>query len=359
MARIRRAQAKGKKDVKLSQEELKAIERQRQRMQGGGQKKKKEQRFAVPLSHLEPTSRKRIDGAPAGTENSPPLPQAGEAQHRGHPPMGYFPPPSASRPPRPPERSGTISSRPPSRSAVDREQSSSPFSYTYVQRGDQAASIRHSSDPAAGQPRSRGSIYAEPGPMDGAVGSYPSAGPPGQFDPFQYMTGGPRTSYPGVATSSPATRPSVSSSPRTSVPSPRTQPPSGPGPSAAAVNARRVSNRTAGSSSEEETSSEEDDEEVVVVSAKRTSSVEKPGARIVAAVPPPAAPSPAPGPVTRERERIERMRESEVDERRLSREVSPPHQTLRRSPTTKHSSSSSSRKPASGTTSSSSRRRKK
>ncbi|KAM7205514.1 COPII vesicles protein Yip3 [Naviculisporaceae sp. PSN 640] len=356
MARIRRAQAKGKKDVKLSQEELKAIERQRQRMQNGGQKKKKEQRFAVPLSHLEPTSRKRIDAAPAGTENSPP-PEAGEAQHaqhRGYPPMGYFPPPSASRPPRPRERSGTTSSRPSSRSAVDREQSSSPFSYSYVQRGDHAASVRHSSDPAAGQPRSRGSVYGEPGPMDNAVGSYPSSSLPGQFDPFQYMTGGPRTSYPGVATSSPATRQSVSGSPRTSVPSPRTQPPPGPGPSAAVVNARRVSNRTEESSSEEETSSEEeDDEEVVVVSAKRTSSAEKPGARIVTAAPPAAASSPAPGPVTRERERIERMREAE-----LSREVSPPVQTLRRSPT-KQGSSSTSRKPVGGTTSSSSRRRKK
>ncbi|KAM7217389.1 hypothetical protein V8F06_007236, partial [Rhypophila decipiens] len=345
MARIRRAQAKGKKDVKLSQEELKALERQRQRMQGGGQKKQKEQRFAVPLSHLEPTSRKRIDAAP-GAGNSPPQPQApdfDETQHyqqqqqvpppqRGYPPMGYFPPPSASRAPRP--RSGTGNSRPPSRNAVDREQSSSPFSYTYVQRPGPDHAIRHSSDPAA-RPRSRTrSIYGEPGPMNSVPGGYPSSSSgsvPGHFDPFQYMVAGGRASYPTAATGSPATRQSVSGSPRTSVPSPRTQP---PGPSTAAVNARRATNREEEeSSSEEETSSEEDDddeeeEEVVVVAPKRASLGSDQGARIVTAAPP------------------------------LSREASPPLQTLRRSPT-KQGSGSSSRKPVGGGTTSSSRRRKK
>jgi len=323
MARIRRAQAKGKKDVKLSQDELKALERQRQRMQDDGRKKQKEKRFAVPLSHVEPTSRKRVDAAPG---NSPPQPQASDfdeaQQHRGYPPMGYFPPPSsAQRPPRP--RSGTVSSRPPSRSAVDREQSSSPFAYTYVQRAEHAAAVRHSSDPATGRPRSRA-------PSIGGIDTYPPTGTPdgarqsGAFDPFQYMTASNRSSYSG---GSPAMRQPAGGSPRMSGPAPRTN----PGPSASNPSRRQSKDE---SSSEEETSSEEEE------NTRRATPPEDHGARIS----------------TSSGGNRERLREPEADERRLSREQSPP-QALRRSPT--KSGTTSGRKTGGGGTSSGKRRKGK
>ena len=160
-----------------------------------------------------------------------------------------FPPPSASRPPRP--RSGTVNSRPPSRSAVDREQSSSPFAYTYVQRAEHAATARHSSDPATGRPRSRAlSIYGEPGGMDGyaPTGTPEGSRQSGSYDPFQYMAASTRSSY---SAGSPATRQPAGGSPRMSGPSTRAN----PGPSASNPSRRQSRDE---SSSEEETSSEEE-----------------------------------------------------------------------------------------------------
>ncbi|KAK1769852.1 hypothetical protein QBC33DRAFT_301033 [Phialemonium atrogriseum] len=182
LARIRRAQAKGKKDVKLSKGELAALERRRERLNAENSRRKrkeKEPRIAVPLSHLEPTSL-------SGPE--PPGAFGADQEHTNYPPMGYFPPPSGSRT-RP--RSGTSSSqRPPSRNPnVDRSRASSPFRYSYVQPPDFHPSTRHASDPAVG-PRSMGPpSHEEDWPPGLRPGSRQSqAG----VDPFLYMTGGSR-----------------------------------------------------------------------------------------------------------------------------------------------------------------------
>ncbi|KAL2166868.1 hypothetical protein VTG60DRAFT_2047 [Thermothelomyces hinnuleus] len=162
MARIRRAQAKGKQDVKLSKEELAAYQRRLQRMEMEERRQRREQRVAIPISQLDPSFRQK---RPSVEDDSPPpqqpLPEPGVERHATYPPMGYFPPPSSrSRP-----RSGTTSStRPPSRAATDREQSSSPFTYTYV-RAEQPATVRQ----------------------------------PSETDPFQYMTAGTRTPYHAAA----------------------------------------------------------------------------------------------------------------------------------------------------------------
>ncbi|KAJ9142172.1 hypothetical protein NKR23_g7406 [Pleurostoma richardsiae] len=210
LRRIKRAQAKGKKEVKLNKEELAALERRRKRMQeesrgstssGSERRKRKEQRFAVPISQLEPTSRKRRGVAPS-PEDVLPRHASAEALNRPrdqpvYPPMGYFPPPSATRT-RP--RSVTSSSqRPPSRDP-NLGQGSSPFRYSYAQP-DSQSSLRHVSDTAARPRSSRGPLpYEEawvpnhnltvpPPPVTGSRQSLP-------VDPFQYMTGDSRAPYP-------------------------------------------------------------------------------------------------------------------------------------------------------------------
>ncbi|GAB1310789.1 PRA1 family protein-domain-containing protein [Madurella fahalii] len=167
MARIQRAQAKGKKDVKLSKEELAAYQRRLQRMQEQERRQRREERVAIPISQLDPISRKR-HSLGGDSPPQPPSPELGEDRASGYPPMGYFPPPSSSRAL---PRSGTGSSRTPSRAATDREPSSSPFTYSYV-RADQPPAARHHSDPSAGRPMGDSTA-----------------------DPFQFMTPGTRASY--------------------------------------------------------------------------------------------------------------------------------------------------------------------
>ncbi|KAK5990343.1 hypothetical protein PT974_08610 [Cladobotryum mycophilum] len=95
LLRISRAQARGRTDVKLNQDEIAALERRRQRMEEEERrqrKKRKEQRVAVPLSQFESfTRRTRISRQGSGDE--PPEPPV----HQTIPPMGYFPPPAGSR----------------------------------------------------------------------------------------------------------------------------------------------------------------------------------------------------------------------------------------------------------------------
>ncbi|KAL2128308.1 hypothetical protein VTI74DRAFT_9372 [Chaetomium olivicolor] len=186
MARIRRAQAKGKTDVRLSKEELAAYQRRLERMEV--ERRQRRERVAIPLSQLDPSSRqKRL----SLEDDSPPRrasPELGEERSPGHPPMGYFPPPSRARQP-----SGTASSRPPSQAATERDQSSSPFTYSYV---NAPSALRHPSDPVTSRPLS----VAES--VSARNGSSPSVA--GQFqglDPFQYMTTGARTSYHAGAAS--------------------------------------------------------------------------------------------------------------------------------------------------------------
>lgn len=214
MARIQRAQAKGKKDVRLSKEELAAFERHRQREEEEARKKRREQRIAVPLSQFELSSRQRRDSA---EEDSPPRrhspDQSGE-QQRDVPPMGYFPPPS-SRSLRP--RSGTVS-RPSSRAPADRDRGDSPFTYSYV-HPEQGAPSRQPSDSAAGRPISRTSVRGDsgaPSPTGGSSNVSPATRleapqqPQVNIDPFQFMTGGVRAPYHSGA---PSARRSVAVAP--------------------------------------------------------------------------------------------------------------------------------------------------
>lgn len=182
MARIERARAMGRSDVDLNKHELAALERHRKRMEEEGKKKRKgerkkrkEQRIAVPLTELEPVSRKK-----KGSQQDP-LPRypssssnLGDTQDNpSYPRMGYFPPPATSRTR---TRSGTSSSqRQPSRARTERE--GGAFEYSQ----GPAPNTRHASDTAAGQRSTRGSP-----PEDPWVGS--RAG----HDPFQFQTAGPR-----------------------------------------------------------------------------------------------------------------------------------------------------------------------
>ncbi|OTA83524.1 hypothetical protein M434DRAFT_181646 [Hypoxylon sp. CO27-5] len=159
LSRIRKAQAKGKQDVKLNKEELAALERRRKRLQAeaeaakrrnGGdrkQRKEKEQRYAVPLSHFDPPSPARR-GGPSGSNESlarKALPSSSD-QQLAAPPMGRFHPPNSSRS-RP--RSGTSSTNSTHRphSTV---RDSPPFDYQYVHA---PPNQRHASDPS-GRPSS-------------------------------------------------------------------------------------------------------------------------------------------------------------------------------------------------------------
>jgi hypothetical protein len=199
LERIRRAQAKGKKDVRLTQEEMAALERRRERMhaqeEARKKRKEKQQRFAVPLSHLEPTVRKRRSVvADEGTSQRAVSGSFREDVGRPvQPPMGFFPPPLASARSRP--RSGTASSkRPPSRDpAAERSRGNSPFRYSYVQPGYPPSASRHRSDTA---PRPSSSSSRQ----DSWPGSY-TQGPPASIsapsipaqrqssvDPFRYLT---------------------------------------------------------------------------------------------------------------------------------------------------------------------------
>lgn len=170
LARIRRAQAKGKADVKLTKDELAALERY-QRRQNGEERKKKEKRIAVPLGALAqleaPRSSSRGEGSRTPRDQSP-VPPA-----------------------RLPSGSSTTG---------EREQSSSPFNYSYVK--DQPSSVRRPRDSPS---------YGDISP--GASGSSPHHDVSRQtssgsgVDPFQYLhpAGTTRPTYTGDYRSSRAT----------------------------------------------------------------------------------------------------------------------------------------------------------
>jgi PRA1 family protein 1 len=211
LARIRKAQRKGKKEVKLNKEELAALERRRKRLQeeearksagSGSDRRRKDQeaRFAVPLAQLEPTSRKRASRSDLDevTRHRPP-PIGADVAQRGYPQMGYFPPPQPSGG-RPRSGTGTAVRRTSSRDrARASRRESSPFKYSYVQQGNPPRNSRHVSDTAARQRSSRALLPHE-------EGWQPSASDPslprssgrrqgGTMDPFQYMTSGPQAPY--------------------------------------------------------------------------------------------------------------------------------------------------------------------
>jgi hypothetical protein len=182
MARIRRAQERGRTDVKLSKEELAAYQRRLQRLEDEERRQRREQRVAIPISQLDPGSRRRQSSIVDSPQRQP-SPELGEERQLGYPPMGYFPPPSS----RPRPRSGTTSSsRPPSRAPADRDPSSSPFTYTYVHRADQPP-VRQASDPAIGRPLSQGPQSFGDSANSARSGALPDNSRQPLMDAFQYM----------------------------------------------------------------------------------------------------------------------------------------------------------------------------
>ncbi|EXF74736.1 prenylated Rab acceptor 1 [Colletotrichum fioriniae PJ7] len=177
LARIRRAQERGKLEVNLSKEEMAALERRRKRIekearkQERKQRREKEQRFAIPLSQFQPTSSRRRSPTLALEDDLPRHPSPGtfaNVQDGGAmPPMGYFPPPNASRT-RP--RSATSASQRPT-SRIMGERGSSPFNYAYVQGAPGQRLPSDNMSPASSTsslPKSRNGV-----------------------DPFQFQTEGP------------------------------------------------------------------------------------------------------------------------------------------------------------------------
>jgi hypothetical protein len=120
MARIRRAQEKGKLDVKLQEDEWAALERRRQRLQAekkrkdsdrssGSERRRKNERpmVTVPITQVvSDTSRRRQ--SLRNMDDSPPLPPSGPPGMRMegpdgemmYAPMGYYPPSSTNSPSR-------------------------------------------------------------------------------------------------------------------------------------------------------------------------------------------------------------------------------------------------------------------
>ncbi|KOS18680.1 hypothetical protein ESCO_000776 [Escovopsis weberi] len=93
LARISKAQARGRTDVQLSKAELAALEMRRQRLEEEEEerrrrRKRKEQRVTVSLAQFESLTRKTKAARQASAEGP---------AHLAVPPMGYFPPMGASR----------------------------------------------------------------------------------------------------------------------------------------------------------------------------------------------------------------------------------------------------------------------
>lgn len=186
LARIRKAQAKGKQDVRLNKEELAALERRRKRLQAEADARKrgtdrkrpkeKEKRFSIPLSQLDPPLAGR--GGPSTSDDAlprHPLPSTmllGQVQPS--PPIGLFPPPGASQIR---TRSSASSSL---RASSLRQDSSSPFEYQYV---SPHPTQRHASD----TPRATSSRTSIPREADWPIQLTPSPRIP---DPFLYQTAG-------------------------------------------------------------------------------------------------------------------------------------------------------------------------
>lgn len=199
MQRIRRAQAKGKQEVKLNKKELAALERQKKRLQAEAsgenkKKKKKEQRYAVPLSELGPLSQKASRGRSKVSSDALPRHPSPEllAKTQGgkiQPPVGWFAHPSSS------SRPSVADSRRAFEQTSDRESSSSSLQYSYVQPPGPPPNSRHLSDPYVRPRSTRGPLPHEEARMSqyGASASVPSV--PSTLDPFRFMTAGAQAPY--------------------------------------------------------------------------------------------------------------------------------------------------------------------
>lgn len=126
--------------MRLSKEEIKALERRQQRMEAEERRnrRRRQERVAIPLSQFG--SMARLGGSESGSNPVSRQPSASETHDEMSPQMGYFPPPSGSRP-RP--KSTISTSRP---TSFHEESSKDPFKYqTAGTRSANAAPKRHGS----------------------------------------------------------------------------------------------------------------------------------------------------------------------------------------------------------------------
>lgn len=161
MARIERARSRGSADVDLTEGEIAALEARRKRAEEEqaerkSRKKSKKQRVAVPLTNLEPISRKKKSSRTPASDLS-----------REASATNLLEPSYSSR-----NGSGTsTTARPPSRTYDDTPDS---FQYEYTSR-------------SSGRPRStRG--YDDPW----ASNPSPASSSSSRTDPFRFQTAGPR-----------------------------------------------------------------------------------------------------------------------------------------------------------------------
>uniref|UniRef100_A0A0B7JP67 Prenylated Rab acceptor 1 n=3 Tax=Bionectria ochroleuca TaxID=29856 RepID=A0A0B7JP67_BIOOC len=175
MARIQRARERGLTDVNLSKLELDALEKRREReaeeAERRARRKRRDQRVAIPLTQLDPVSKKRPGSKSqlsSRHQSATDLTDAGEL--RALPPVGHFPPPANSRA-RP--RSGTASSQRPLTIGYDDQYEHSEL-----------PGSRQASDSLS---RSRSSKYYDDGAASSSSGSR-------TLDPFKFQTAGPRAS---------------------------------------------------------------------------------------------------------------------------------------------------------------------
>ncbi|KAH7188907.1 PRA1 family protein-domain-containing protein [Fusarium flagelliforme] len=119
--RIERAKAKGRTDVDLNDEEMAAMERRRKRDEAAkkkkSSKKRKDSRVAVPLTQLEPSSRKKKDSVSSQSrQQSRSNSNLVEDQDRhSRSSLGSFPPTATAGRPRSGTSTTTSSQRPQSR----------------------------------------------------------------------------------------------------------------------------------------------------------------------------------------------------------------------------------------------------
>ncbi|RFU79098.1 prenylated rab acceptor 1 [Trichoderma arundinaceum] len=168
--RINKAQAKGRSDVRLSKEEIKALERRQRRIEAEERRnrRRRQERVAIPLSQFESmarlgaSSQRQGSGSGSGSgslSRQPSGSDALEGEDETSPQMGYFPPPSHSRP-RP--KSGISTSRP---TSIHEGVSKDPFQYqTAGPRAPHTAPKRHGSGQSDLSSMSR---RGRPGSMSG------------------------------------------------------------------------------------------------------------------------------------------------------------------------------------------------
>ncbi|SPJ72703.1 uncharacterized protein FTOL_02432 [Fusarium torulosum] len=119
MYRIERAKAKGRTDVDLNDEEIAALERRRKRdeaakkKKSGTKKRKDSSRVAVPLTQLDPSSRKKktpsVSSQPRARQSSSTSNLTEDQDRSSRTATGYFPPSATVGRP----RSGTTSAQRP------------------------------------------------------------------------------------------------------------------------------------------------------------------------------------------------------------------------------------------------------